>query len=165
MKLASDSQNQLQSSFSQAAFPRVEESKKTTSSYPTPQSHRLPPGSSTGTALRIQHPGPRYVVPTIGDLRSGRSGAGSLDAGGLGERNEPAIRTVSGSTATSRDGSTEATCGRHTSSSIGAWEWKNQDRSTVDLRERRIGQQETRLLQRCGSPTRRIARANIRKHT
>jgi len=50
------------------------------------------------------------AVPAVGDLRSGRGGAGSLDTGGLGEWNEPAVRTVSGSTATSRDGGAEAAC-------------------------------------------------------
>ncbi len=52
-------------------------------------------------------------------------------------RNEPVVRTAGGSAATSRDGSTEAARGRHTSSGVGAREWKNQNRTTVDLRARR----------------------------
>ena len=47
------------------------------------------------------------VVPEVGDLCSGRSRARSLHVGRLGERSEPAIPTVSGSIATSRDGGTE----------------------------------------------------------
>src|ERR1700739_4611003 len=97
-------------------------------------------GSRTGTSgacSRIEIWRSLAVVPTIGDLRSARSGAGSFDTSGLGVRNKPAVRTVGSSAATSRDGSTEAARGRHTSSGVGAWEWKNQNRTTVDLRARR----------------------------
>jgi len=98
------------------------------------------------------------VPPSVGYLRSGRSGVGPFDTRGLGGRNEPAVRTASGNAATSRDGSTEAACRRRTSSSVGAWEWKNQDRSPVDLRARRPTGKRSDSTARYGSPTRWIAR-------
>ena len=51
------------------------------------------------------------LVSPVRNLRTGRGGAGSLDAGGLGRGNQPAVRPPAGSVATSRDECSESARG------------------------------------------------------
>src|SRR6202034_1233172 len=73
----------------------------------------------------------------VRNLRTRRGGAGSLDAGGLGGRNQPAVRTPGGSVATSRDECSEGARRRYARSGVGPWFGKDKNRTTVDVCTRR----------------------------
>ena len=60
---------------------------------------------------------------------------------------------------------TQAARRRHAGSGAGAGQWQNKNRDGCGRMCETIGRRETPHRRRCGSPTRRIARANIRRRT
>ena len=104
------------------------------------------------------------AVSAVGDLRAGRRRAGTLDAGGLGGRDEPVACAAGGSAAASRAGATSCT---PTTRRCRCWrqEWAKQKPGGCGPTCETIVLRETAHQRRCGSPTRRIARANIRRRT
>ncbi len=105
------------------------------------------------------------VVSPVGDLRTGRGGAGTLDAGGLGGRHEPVACAAGGSAAASR-----AERGRSctpTTRRFRCWrrEMAKQKPDGCGRMCETTVLRETQHQRRCGSPIRRIARASIRRRT
>ena len=105
------------------------------------------------------------AVSPVGDLCARRSGAGTLDAGGLGGRNEPVACAAGGSAAASRD-ERDTSC-TPTTRRFRCWRraMAKQKPGGCGPMCETTGQRETQHRRRCGSPTRRIARASIRRRT
>ena len=77
------------------------------------------------------------AVSPVGNLRAGRRGAGTLDAGGLGGRHERVACAAGGSAAASRAERRQAARRRHAGSGAGSRKWKNKNRTAVDVCARR----------------------------
>ena len=97
------------------------------------------------------------VVSPVRNLRTGRGGAGSLDAGGLGGRNQPAVRAPAGSVATSRDDAQKLHADDTPVPVLAPGFGKDKNRTTVDVCARRSasGRPDTTAVWFAYSPDRK----------
>src|SRR6266851_4984880 len=77
------------------------------------------------------------AVSPVRNLCAGRCGARTLDAGGLGGRNEPVACAAGGSAAAARAERDQAARRRHAGTGAGAGKWKNKNRAAMDVCARR----------------------------